>query len=177
MNNTVLIIAAHPDDEVLGCGGTIARHTVRGDDVHILILAEGITSRDLTRDATARKDDLSALAATAKKAGLFLGAKTVELLAFPDNCMDTMPLLDVIKGVETRLEQIKPSLVYTHHHGDLNIDHQITHQAVSHCLSPLSGTNGEDAFIFRGSLQYGLADCESGNNVCSQLVCGHIAFS
>jgi len=134
--NTVLVVAAHPDDEVLGCGGTIAVHAARGDDVHILIMAEGITSRDRMRDEKARDGELSELADTAKKVGLFLGAKSVDLLCFPDNRMDSLPLLDIIKEVEARLERIKPNIVYTHHHADLNVDHQITHQAVITACRP-----------------------------------------
>jgi N-acetylglucosamine malate deacetylase 1 len=135
-NQTVLVVAAHPDDEVLGCGGTIARHAAEGDAVHILIMAEGLTSRDKTRNVNARRDQLSVLAKTAQDVGVFLGGRSVELLSFPDNRMDTLPLLDVIKEVETRLEKIKPSIVYTHHHGDLNIDHQVTHRAVVTACRP-----------------------------------------
>jgi len=148
MSNIVLIIAAHPDDEVLGCGGTIARHASQGDDVHILIMAEGITSRDSKRDADSRGKDLSILAETAQKTGSFLGAKTVELLSYPDNRMDTLPLLDLIKAMEIRLERIKPSIVYTHHHADLNIDHQVTHQAVITACRPYPGQSVRTLLFF-----------------------------
>lgn len=139
MNDIVLVIAAHPDDEVLGCGGTIARHAAEGCAVHILIMAEGLTSRDQTRDAKARQSELTALAQTAHQAGNVLGAVSVELLAFPDNRMDSLPLLDVVKEVEARLEKLHPCVVYTHHAGDLNIDHQITHRAVVTACRPYLG--------------------------------------
>jgi N-acetylglucosamine malate deacetylase 1 len=148
MQQTVLVIAAHPDDEVLGCGGTIARHAAEGDEVHILIMAEGLTSRDQTRDAQARTSELSALAKTAQNVGSYLGAKSVELLSFPDNRMDTLPLLDVVKEVEARLEKIKPEAIYTHHQGDLNIDHQITHRAVVTACRPYPGQTVRTLLFF-----------------------------
>ena len=136
MNQTVLVIAAHPDDEVLGCGGTIAKHAAAGDNVHILLMAEGITSRDRIRDVTIRENELSSLAETAQKAGRFLGAGSVDFLSFPDNRMDSLPLLDIIKAVEGKMEQIRPDLVYTHHGGDLNVDHLVTHRAVVTACRP-----------------------------------------
>ncbi len=138
-NITVLVVAAHPDDEVLGCGGTIAKHAAKGDTVHILIMAEGITSRDNIRDSIARKAELSSLEKAAMNIGSFLGVQSVETLSLPDNRMDTLPLLDVIKDVESRLEKIRPSVVYTHHDGDLNVDHQITHRAVITACRPYPG--------------------------------------
>ena len=148
MNQTVLVIAAHPDDEVLGCGGTIARHAAEGDAVHILIMAEGLTSRDQTRDAEARQSELSALAQTAHQAGNVLGASSVELLAFPDNRMDSLALLDVVKEVEARMANLQPSIVYTHHAGDLNIDHQITHKAVVTACRPYPDQPVRTLFFF-----------------------------
>jgi N-acetylglucosamine malate deacetylase 1 len=136
MKQTILVIAAHPDDEVLGCGGTIARHVAEGCDVHTLILAEGVTSRDVNRDEIARKKELSVLVETARSVGAFLGVRSVDLVSFPDNRMDTLPLLDVIKTVEKKIRQTRPSVVYTHYFGDLNIDHQVTHQAVVTACRP-----------------------------------------
>lgn len=136
MNKTILVIAAHPDDEILGCGGTIARHTANGDHVHILIMAEGITSRDNSRNIKERSNELTDLAKTARRAGKSIGAVAVELLSFPDNRMDSVPLLDVVKEVEKRINKIQPSVVYTHHLGDVNVDHQIVHKAVVTACRP-----------------------------------------
>ena len=96
----VAIIAAHPDDEILGCGGTIAKHVKAGDEVHILILAEGITSRDKKRDPENRKEELSKLKKTAQDANKVLGVTSLEICDFPDNRMDSVDRLDVIKVVE-----------------------------------------------------------------------------
>lgn len=136
MNKKILVIAAHPDDEILGCGGTIARHTANGDHVHILIMAEGITSRDNSRNTKDRSNELIELAQTARRAGKSIGAVAVELLSFPDNRMDSVPLLDVVKDVEKRINKIQPSIVYTHHIGDVNVDHQIVHKAVVTACRP-----------------------------------------
>lgn len=137
---TILVVAAHPDDEVLGCGGTIARHAREGDDVHILILGEGITSRYADPSA-APADALEGLHEQAKKAGTLLGAKGVTLRGFPDNRFDTVPLLDIVKAVEEKVQEIKPAVVYTQHGGDLNVDHQRTFRAVLTATRPLAGSS------------------------------------
>ena len=126
----VMIIAAHPDDEVLGCGGTIAKHSQKGDTVHVLILAEGATSRDIQRDRQQRKSELSALSEAAHQASEILGVTSLTLENFPDNRMDSCDLLDVIKVVEQAIEQYQPEIIYTHAGGDLNIDHRCVHEAV-----------------------------------------------
>lgn len=139
MNKTVLVVAAHPDDELLGCAGTLARHVAAGDAVHIAILAEGSTSRDLQRDAGAREAELSALVLAARAAGQVLGVASVECLALPDNRMDSIDLLDIVKSVEALIERHRPQIVYTHHVGDVNVDHELTHRAVYTACRPLPG--------------------------------------
>ncbi len=131
-----LIIAAHPDDEVLGCGGSIAKWVKDGHEVHVLIMAEGSTSRDKHRDRASRKETLSILAQSAKRAAEILGVETIELLDYPDNRMDSVDLLDVVKTIEDYTEKLKPDVVITHHAGDLNIDHQIIHHAVITACRP-----------------------------------------
>jgi len=137
--NIVLVVAAHPDDEVLGCGGSMAKWTQSGDDVHILILAEGATARDKIRDTGARKSELSQLAKSAHEASDILGVKSVNLLNLPDNRMDSLDLLDVVKEVENYIDKMQPNIVVTHHIGDLNIDHHITHKAVITACRPQPG--------------------------------------
>src|SRR5580765_3405520 len=99
-HRSILVVAAHPDDEVLGCGATVAQHTAQGDSVHILILAEGLTSRDNLRDPVKQRTGLQRLAKTAQSVGRLLGVKDVQLHGFPDNRMDTVARLDVVKVVE-----------------------------------------------------------------------------
>jgi len=96
----ILIIAAHPDDEVLGCGGSMAKWAKVGNDVHVLIMAEGATSWDKNWYRQVREKELSHLAKSAKKASKISGVKSVDLLDYPDYRMDSVALLDVIKTVE-----------------------------------------------------------------------------
>ena len=140
-NKSVLIVAAHPDDEVLGCGATIAKHARAGDTVNVLILAEGATSRAGTRRAGLRSSTsaLSALRTAARDAGKILGAARVSLAGFPDNRLDGLELLDVIKRVEKEISAVRPDAIYTHHAGDVNVDHQVTHDAVVTAARPQPG--------------------------------------
>ena len=147
MSETVLVLAAHPDDEVLGVGGTIARHAAAKDRVHIVIAAEGATSRDVTRNAAAREHEIDALQSAAREAARILGAKSVRFLGFPDNRCDSVDRLDVIKAVEGVIAELRPGTVYVHHAGDVNIDHRILHEAAitacrpqpRHCVKRLLG--------------------------------------
>lgn len=134
----VLVVAAHPDDEVLGCGATIARHADRGDVVRVLILGEGITSRHEQRD-DADPAELRALRDAAARASEVLGVKELQLRDLPDNRFDTVPLLDVVKIVERTVEAWQPELVYVHHGGDLNVDHAVTFRAVLTATRPVPG--------------------------------------
>ena len=134
MNKQILIIAAHPDDEVLGCGGTIARHVKEGASVHILFLGDGVSSRgdSDTKLITKRKE-------SAVKACEVFGANIVSFEKFPDNMFDSVPLLDIVRVVESVKKEVNPQIIYTHHGGDLNIDHRITCQAVLTAFRPLPG--------------------------------------
>jgi LmbE family N-acetylglucosaminyl deacetylase len=135
----VLIIAAHPDDEILGCGGTMARHVSSGDSVAVEILAEGVTSRDERRSRDSRTRELGDLRSAALQANAVLGVRNVRLHDLPDNRMDSLPLIDVVKLVEEIVREREPDIVYTHHGGDLNIDHRVTARAVLTACRPLPG--------------------------------------
>lgn len=135
--DTVAVIAAHPDDEVLGCGGTMAKHSESGDEVHVLILAEGVTSRDEVRDPQMRQDDLDSLRKASYIANDLLGVKSLSFENFPDNRMDSVDLLDIVKKVEEFLYTYQPSIVYTHFGGDLNVDHAIVNNAVITACRPV----------------------------------------
>jgi LmbE family N-acetylglucosaminyl deacetylase len=139
LSNTVLVVAAHPDDEILGCGGAIAKHVQQGDSVHVWILAEGLTSRDQTRNRSNHAAGLEELANAAQKANAILGATSVNLHDFPDNRMDSLQLLDVVKKVEELIRKYEPNIVYTHHIGDVNVDHRVIHQAIVTACRPIPG--------------------------------------
>ncbi len=139
MAKTILVVAAHPDDEVLGCGGTIIRHVEAGDNVEILIVAEGATSRQQKRNRLEAQRELTDLAIASQKAGSILGVRGVELLGLPDNRLDSINRLDLIKKVEERIDLHRPEVVYVHHAGDLNVDHRRLHEAVVTACRPTPG--------------------------------------
>ena len=148
MKKRVLIIAAHPDDEVLGCGGTIARLTSEGDNVFTLILGEGVTSRDRKRDLAKRENEISELRKQVNNANKILSVKKIYTFDFPDNRFDTVPLLDIIKTIEEIKDSIKPDIVFTHHLGDLNIDHQVTFKAVMASCRPTIDESVKEIYSF-----------------------------
>jgi LmbE family N-acetylglucosaminyl deacetylase len=133
-----LLIAAHPDDELLGCGATASRLAAEGNDLHIAILGEGISSRYPRREDT-DKGLIKELRGKAEKVGKLLGARELFFFDLPDNRFDTIPLLDVVKKTEDLISKIKPEIIFTHAASDLNIDHEITHRAVLTATRPLKG--------------------------------------
>jgi N-acetylglucosamine malate deacetylase 1 len=143
MNKTILIVAAHTDDEALACGGTIARHVAEGDVVHGVFMADGVTSRPHSEPK-----DLERRMECARRAHEILGLQRVVYLSLPDNRMDSMPLLDVVQSLETVIQGIAPQVIYTHHHGDLSIDHRITRQAVMTACRPLPGSTVREIYGF-----------------------------
>jgi LmbE family N-acetylglucosaminyl deacetylase len=139
MSQKVLVVAAHPDDEILGCGGTMAAHAANGDQVYTLIVAEGATARDDKRDPTLRNHELDELKSAARRAADVLGTAPPMFLGLPDNRLDEMALLDVIKPIEAAVHEICPAIVYTHFENDLNIDHRVVCQAVLTACRPQPG--------------------------------------
>ena len=146
--NTILVIAAHPDDEVLGCGGTVARFEAEGDKVYTLILGEGITARDASSDQHKREEGIRGLKKQAEAANKILGVKKVYTFDFPDNRFDTVALLEIIKVIEKVKKDVKPDVVFTHLYGDLNIDHQITFKAVMTACRPTEDERVKEIYSF-----------------------------
>jgi LmbE family N-acetylglucosaminyl deacetylase len=143
----VLCVAAHPDDEVLGAGATLARLAKEGHSVWIAILGEGLTSRYATREE-ADPAELKALQECARRAASLLGARDVTLHGLPDNRFDSVPLLDVVKIVESVVAKVQPDVIYTHCGGDLNIDHATTHRAVLTATRPMRGSPVQEIYAF-----------------------------
>ena len=143
----ILVVAAHPDDEVLGAGGTLSRLGREGHEIAIAILGEGVTSRYEQRD----KADPALIKALHGKAGevaKLLGARQLSLHSLPDNRFDTVPLLEVVKIVEDLVAGFKPEVIYTHHGGDLNMDHVISHRAVLTTTRPMKGHPVREVYAF-----------------------------
>lgn len=148
MKNDILVVAAHPDDEILGCGGTIARCIKQGYQTWTLILGEGVTSRDQQRNQPLRTKELHLLKASCLQANKILGVKKVILRDFPDNRFDTVPLIEIVKVIEEVKQQLKPGIIFTHYRNDLNEDHKITHQAVLTATRPLAGESVKEIYSF-----------------------------
>lgn len=144
----ILVIAAHPDDEVLGCGGTIARHADQGDNVFITILGEGIMARANSSEDDSFKNMRKILKEQSIEVASILGAKEVVNYNFPDNRMDSVDLLAIIKAVEESIQNFKPEIIYTHYIGDLNIDHSITSRAVITATRPQPGNLVPELYAF-----------------------------
>lgn len=148
-DSKVLFVVAHPDDEVLGPGGLIHSLVKKHNCiVKVVILGEGITSRDQTRDVGGRSTELKEHRQCIYDAQKILGYQEVSIYSQPDNRFDSLPLLDLIKIVESEKEQFKPEYLFTHHVGDLNIDHSYTFQACLTAFRPLQNETLKGFFTF-----------------------------
>jgi LmbE family N-acetylglucosaminyl deacetylase len=137
-SKSILVIAAHPDDEVLGCGATIAKYSKHGVPVHCIIAAQGIASRVGISDYEAEREILE-LQTKTKEAHRLLGVSSTTHLNYPDNRMDSVDLLDVTQAIESVMDELLPTHVFTHQNNDVNIDHQILHNAVLAASRPQPG--------------------------------------
>jgi LmbE family N-acetylglucosaminyl deacetylase len=143
----ILVIAAHPDDEVLGCGGTMARLAAEGREVHIAILANGLTSRP-DFDSALAVESLKLHHERAERASKLLGAASVHVMGFPDQKMDFLPQLDITQAIEREIERLQPDTVFTQHGGDLNMDHVITYRATLTATRPVSGRSVRRVYAY-----------------------------
>lgn len=132
----ILVIAAHPDDEVLGAGASIARWLDVGHSVQIAILGEGATSRSES-SAEQNRGAVATLQRRAVQASRALGAPPPRMFGLADNRFDMLPLLEIVHRVEGLIEEVQPELVLTHCGGDLNVDHALTFRAVMTALRPM----------------------------------------
>jgi LmbE family N-acetylglucosaminyl deacetylase len=134
----VLVIVAHPDDDVLGMGGTLLRHSKKGDTIKIIYLATGITARLQESNSKVKTSkEISKLRDNTKQSCKILGVKNYSFYDFPDNEMDTIPLLKITKIVENEINLFNPDRIYTSHFGDLNIDHKLVYQACLTACRPI----------------------------------------
>lgn len=144
----VLVLSAHPDDEVLGCGGTICKHSRAGDRVFTLILGEGVTSRRDSRSVEKDAQEVMELRRAAKKAGALMGVERVFLHNFPDNRFDSVDLIDIAKVIEKVKMLVKPDIVYTHYEHDINIDHQMVFRATMVAFRPFADDSSCKIYSF-----------------------------
>jgi len=144
----VLAVVAHPDDEVLGCGGVMARLSQQGHEVYSMILGEGLTARDNERVFSKSKSALNELKKNILDANKIINVKEVFTEDFPDNRFDSVDLLDIVKSVEKVCDKVKPDVIFTHYWNDLNIDHQITCKAVITATRPMQEQTVEEIYSF-----------------------------
>lgn len=148
MSKKILIVAAHPDDEVLGCFGTVARLIKKGYEAYTLILGEGKTSRDDKRIIENKQKEIETLNCEIQKANGIIGIKKVFVESFPDNRFDSVDLLDIIKVISKVKEEVKPDIIFTHYEHDLNIDHQVTYKAVITATRPMENECVKEIYSF-----------------------------
>ncbi|MCK4793151.1 MAG: PIG-L family deacetylase [Desulfobacteraceae bacterium] len=148
MKGKILVVAAHPDDGVLGCGGTVARLTKSGCKVHALILGQGIAARYEKNNRQKVEIEIKKIRKHVYAANEIIGIKEVFIHDFPDNKFDTVPLLDIVKIIEKVKNDIKPNIIFTHYEKDLNIDHQLTYKAVITATRPLPNEVVKEIYSF-----------------------------
>ena len=129
----VIVVAAHADDEALGCGGTIAKHISLGDDVSVIFMTRGVASREGLNEVDSEENKRKNAASSALRE---LGVDNFHQFDFPDNKMDSVALLDIVTALEDVFSLFKPTVVYTHYLHDLNVDHQVTNKAVMTVCRP-----------------------------------------
>lgn len=137
MNVNVLIVVAHPDDETLGCGASIYRHVQNGDRVSVLVLSNGVGSRQ--QDSDTLNEIVNHRICSANEACDILGVNDLVVKDYPDNSFDQCALLDIVRDIEAEVSRLRPEVVYTHSHTDLNVDHQIVNRAVMTAIRPYPG--------------------------------------
>ena len=155
----ILVLAAHPDDEVLGMGGTIKKLSKKGNDIKIIFMSTGILSRRkieskvskqvFTKDWMEKNESkLKSLRGDAKRAGKILGVNEIEFMDFPDNEMDTISNLQITKTIENTIDDFKPTTVYTTPQYDVNVDHTSMFHATLTATRPRKNYHVKKVFSF-----------------------------
>lgn len=156
----VLVVTAHPDDEVLGMGGTIKKLTKSGHDVKILFMANGILSRRSTNYQNSEiyqvdknvietmKKQIKLLQKDAKRALKILGVKEIQFENFPDNELDLVSNLQLTKKIEYAIKDFEPDTIFTHSEYDINVDHRKLYEATITATRPGRKSNVQDVISF-----------------------------
>lgn len=138
MKKRILVIAAHPDDEVLGCGGTLSKFSKLGYEINVAFFSDGVSSRNLKLGK--KKKEILQRKKSSYRAAKILGINKIEFFDLPDNQFDTIPLLEIVKLVESLIKKYSPSTIFTHYDNDLNIDHRMISRAVITATRPYPGS-------------------------------------
>tara|TARA_B100001059_G_C17781701_1_gene554601 strand:- start:327 stop:1001 length:675 start_codon:yes stop_codon:yes gene_type:complete len=140
-NKKILVLVAHADDEIIGCGGTLAKLS-KNNKIMCVFYSDGETSR-----ITSNTSDILKRKKNALKVSNSLNINKPMFLNFKDNQLDTYPLLEIIKETEKIINKFKPDIIFTHFDGDLNIDHQIVSRAVKTAIRPVLNKNIEKLYM------------------------------
>lgn len=141
-NKRILVIAAHPDDEVLGCGGTLLKHAKNNDKILLLFASDGEGSR------ISGKKRIFYRKKQALKVAKIINSQKPFFLNFPDNQLDKINILKIAKSFSKIVESFKPDIIYTHHYNDLNIDHRLTFEATMIACRPLPKNSVTEIYCF-----------------------------
>jgi LmbE family N-acetylglucosaminyl deacetylase len=165
----ILVIAAHPDDEVLGMGGTLLRHKLHGDMISVMFMSDGVSGRDPIYDPEKRAKEIQERKAMAFKAGVLYGCDDFEFLDLPNLRMDREYLLELTKKIENKIDSFLPDIVYTHFSSDTNIDHCVTHKACVVALRPIPSRKVSSLRLFEISSSTEYSVMSSGNDFLPNL--------
>lgn len=145
----ILIVVAHPDDEILGLGATMNKLIHEFSvQTHVVILGEGVTSRGVERNVQAWKKELAIHNRNIQSAKKVIGYHSLKTYDFADNRFDSIDLLDIIKVIEKEKASFQPDIIFTHHGGDVNIDHQKTFEAVITACRPMENETVKTIITF-----------------------------
>ena len=132
----IMVIAAYPDDEILGCGGTLYKYSKKSK-INLVFLSDGESSRKIKNI----KKKIDNRKKCALKVGRLLGANHVIFGDFPDNRLDNSPSIEITQFIEKYINKIKPDTILTHHYNDLNLDHQVVSNSVITACRPLKSSS------------------------------------
>ena len=162
----VVVIGAHPDDELLGAGGTLARHVLAGDEVHAIVVADGAGSRYPA-------ELVSTLEKQAHRAADVIGFASLQFLSFPDQRLDTVPLIELTQRLEVLLDEIGPETVYTHFPEDVNDDHRLVARCAWTACRPYSRPQVRKFVVFENTVVHRVGVADAGHRAAAQLVRRH----
>lgn len=143
MKKNILVVVGHSDDETLGAGGTLKKHSLEGDNVGVISMTNGVGAR-----GKATSKEINQRVEAAKKAGSFLGFNWLAKYDFEDNSLDTYPILEIVKSIEKVKNEFMPQIVYTHSRSDLNVDHSIVAKAVLTAFRPQPSESCKEIRLF-----------------------------
>ena len=165
----VLVVAAHPDDEVLGLGGALLKHHAAGDKISVMFMSDGVTGREFVYNLEARNKEIQERKNMAFSAGTLFGSDDITFLNLPNLRMDNQYLMELTKHIEYRINEVVPDIVYTHFSSDTNVDHGVTHNACVVALRPVPNRRVSSLRLFEvcSSTEYSVIS--SGNDFIPNL--------